>query len=627
MLLGKRIIPAFQFLLTCTLVLASPTSWALSLGNIEVQSHLGEPLRATIKLMEVPKALNAGCFRVMHSADNYSATALSANILLREDETGSASLSIKSYQALESPIVYLTLITDCENQIAREYVLLLDPPSLYEPNIEEALPAASVVGIQAPPNNGPNQIKSQDGQSSKQTTNPTQPQTIPVESVISRKKPVIKNRKENRHISSSNPEPAPAPEAPVKTDLNKPRLVVSGAEYIRPEFFDSPLQLQMSLGLNDWPANEIQALSPDEISDEVTAMTNKMAYLESQMTALQKRNLELENMRTQAAMQRIDEAESSHWMSLLLYALITLLVIVLIGIAEWLRRRNSQHQLAAEVAIWEELAPTAKLQDIGLQEQPDFEAESSSNYVRKFSDIPNPMSRQPVFQSANDDEGMGATVNEDILEQAEVFVAHGRANLAVVLLQDHLREFPSISPAPWLMLLDLLKRDNQSAEYKAATQDCQRHFNVAIEDYDDPLLEDDSSIEDFPRIKEQLEQVWGTMDTLPFLDDLIFNRRLEARQGFERNAYLEFMLLRSIAHDLNFTSTKKKVPVAPYKTRETGIESEKMILQEAPKDMAPNVSNLETANPDVDPMVFEPVNLPKDKSEPLDFAIEFKTKL
>src|SRR5690606_8974270 len=114
-------------------------------------------------------------------------------------------------------------------------------------------------------------------------------------------------------------------------------------------------------------------------------------------------------------------------------------------------------------AIWEELAPTDKLQELGLQDDlpmtagPDSEPRktpAAKPAQPKANPIPQ-QTVQPAFNPLdNGHEGMGATVNEDILEQAEVFVAHGRANLAIVLLQDHLRDFPNLSPAPWLMLLD-----------------------------------------------------------------------------------------------------------------------------------------------------------------------------
>ncbi|MDP2248069.1 MAG: hypothetical protein Q8J65_08045, partial [Nitrosomonadales bacterium] len=377
---------------------------------------------------------------------------------------------------------------------------------------------------------------------------------------------------------------------------------------------------------NEWPSTDIQALSAEEVSDEMTAMANKLAYLESQMLTLQKRNFELEKARTDATLL---QAESSDWWSWLVYAFITLLVITLIGVAEWLRRRNSQRQLATEVAIWDELAPAEKPQSMNAQDEISMSAEQDADPIKPFiaqatkpkAGASTQQPSQPAYKPLdNGHEGMGATVNEDILEQAEVFVAHGRANLAIVLLQDHLRDFPNLSPAPWLMLLDLLKRDNQAEEYESATKECQRYFNVAAEDFNNPLMEDNSSIEDYPRVIDQLVQVWGTTEVLPFLDDLLYNRRLEARQGFERNAYLDILLLRSVANDLNFADSLKRAPVLPFKAKKPESDFEKTIAMSASvghdNEIAPETTVPEKSNIN-DYLFGEPLEsstLPEDKS-------------
>ncbi len=72
------------------------------------------------------------------------------------------------------------------------------------------------------------------------------------------------------------------------------------------------------------------------------------------------------------------------------------------------------------------------------------------------------------------------------------------------------------------MLLDLLQRDGLKDEFEAAAIECKRYFNVAAGDFHRPAHEDLSSVEDYPSVKQQLEQLWGTPDVIPFLDDLIF---------------------------------------------------------------------------------------------------------
>src|SRR5690606_4408454 len=170
------------------------------------------------------------------------------------------------------------------------------------------------------------------------------------------------------------------------------------------------------------------ALSPDEVSDEVTAMANRLAYLETQMTALQQRNQELENLRLKTAALPNDD-DALNWATLLVYTFVTLVVIGFIGVAEWLRRRPGQRQIDAEVAILEVLTPTDHLSEDESDElmtSADADMATSPQTKvgnKKASALPQ-QATQPSHKLFDDD--VGATVNEDILEQAEVFVAHGR---------------------------------------------------------------------------------------------------------------------------------------------------------------------------------------------------------
>jgi hypothetical protein len=87
--------------------------------------------------------------------------------------------------------------------------------------------------------------------------------------------------------------------------------------------------------------------------------------------------------------------------------------------------------------------------------------------------------RKPAFipQPAMDE---NTEVSDGILDQAEVYMAHGHGELAIHLLQEHLREAPRESPVPWLLLLDLLLRAGDHAGFAAASAECSRYFNINL---------------------------------------------------------------------------------------------------------------------------------------------------
>jgi hypothetical protein len=141
-------------------------------------------------------------------------------------------------------------------------------------------------------------------------------------------------------------------------------------------------------------------------------------------------------------------------------------------------------------------------------------------------------------------------IKDDILDQAEVYMAHGHGDLAVHLLQEHLRESPTESPVPWLLLLDLLHREGDTEGYAAASAECRRHFNVNLTSH--PVSQDSEQgqgLEAYPHLIEQLVTVWNSSDIDAFFNQLIYDHRGGTRMGFEPSAYRDILLLRAIAQD------------------------------------------------------------------------------
>ena len=142
-------------------------------------------------------------------------------------------------------------------------------------------------------------------------------------------------------------------------------------------------------------------------------------------------------------------------------------------------------------------------------------------------------------------------VKDDILDQAEVYMAHGHSELAVHLLQEHLREAPTESPVPWLLLLDLLHRDGDLGGYAEACKACKTHFNIALADQPAANQADSGEgLEAYPNLLDRLVNVWREPDVDVFFKDLIYDDRGGTRMGFAPAAYRDILLLRAIAQDV-----------------------------------------------------------------------------
>jgi hypothetical protein len=144
----------------------------------------------------------------------------------------------------------------------------------------------------------------------------------------------------------------------------------------------------------------------------------------------------------------------------------------------------------------------------------------------------------------------GTDVREDILDQAEVYVAHGYSNLAINLLKEHVNIAPTESPVPWMLLLDLLRREGDVAGYAEASAECRRHFNVRfpeLPEAHDPY--DNRGLESYPHVLQMLTLEWNSPDLLDVFRDLIYDQRGGVRTGFEPAAYRDILLLRAIAEE------------------------------------------------------------------------------
>ena len=310
-----------------------------------------------------------------------------------------------------------------------------------------------------------------------------------------------------------------------------PRLVLSGKHG---DAHNPTLSLRFDTNLPDLTRTRPENLTATELSDENTALTRKLAHLEAELSELRLRNAELDSrlsMKPAAAAPAVPKQPAQWPMYLLAVGLLT-------GggaLAAWLHRRSRKRH---PISIQDDMSWTTVDSLPKLPESAKTDNQQPAAEPQRLPD-----SDQPARASSTE-------VKDDILDQAEVYMAHGHGDLAAHLLQEHLRESPTESPVPWLLLLDLLHRAGDSAGYAAASAECRRYFNVNLSSH--PVSQDSSTtegLEAYPHVLEQIAHQWNTPDIVSLFNELIYDHRGGTRAGFEPGAYRDILLLRAIAQD------------------------------------------------------------------------------
>ncbi|MFM2112397.1 MAG: hypothetical protein RLZZ271_1057, partial [Pseudomonadota bacterium] len=111
---------------------------AFSLGKLQVQSALGEPLLAEIDLTDVRPEEEAGLSATIASPDifksmgvEYNTALTSARITLAKRANGSSYLKLSSDRAVNEPFVDMIIeVTWPAGRLVRDFTLLLDPRNL-----------------------------------------------------------------------------------------------------------------------------------------------------------------------------------------------------------------------------------------------------------------------------------------------------------------------------------------------------------------------------------------------------------------------------------------------------------------------------------------------------------------
>ena len=590
--------------------------YALGLGNINVKSHLGQPLRATIKIQGASELKGEACFRVINDS-SVENPIVNAIFKLSKIVGDTATLTVTTRQIINDPIANLVVLAGCDANIRREYVLLLDPP-LTEDASQNAETENMIADDATLADDNKNVTV-------KEIDEPrVQAQTLRTAAGSTKKSSAKKQKsktKANKNVvltAGYNDEKVSIkPAASPKYDANesKPRLSISGEKTFSSTLGSTNLMLDRQLHFTAETSPQA-AVANIEMQDEATVLNNRMQHLEKQISALVQANqkLKAENLiaKNNIITQQLEQANSSSnkldWLG---YILGGALLLSGLTIAEKLRNRRQIQKLEdAEIAFLSPIETSnkpANFEEFKTNDD-DFGPLTKQEFT---STVENSTDKSNIFEPTKAAETTFSVDEFDsehnILDHADVFLSHGRTSLAIQLLQNHLLDFPKNSVTIWLFLLDLLAKENMQGAYEQTALECKEHFNIRIAAFSNDEASPKQHFEDFPRLNAGLQDVWGTPAALVYLDDLIYNSRLETRAGFEKNVLEELLLLKSIAQELASTATviqldEKKLALKELKDAQIAAKkAEKLLLM----DELPTLPLLEDSK-DLAEMELEP---------------------
>lgn len=139
-------------------------------------------------------------------------------------------------------------------------------------------------------------------------------------------------------------------------------------------------------------------------------------------------------------------------------------------------------------------------------------------------------------------------LRDDALELADVMISMGLAEGAIKTLTERIRSKPRQTLSHRLKLLDVYRRSHKQTEFNNAVEEIHTVFNVRPGSWNDNGngTAPKASLEDYPHIVRQLENLWPTPECEDYLLSLLADNRAGTRTGFPVSVAEEIILLLAI---------------------------------------------------------------------------------
>lgn len=216
------------------------------------------------------------------------------------------------------------------------------------------------------------------------------------------------------------------------------------------------------------------------------------------------------------------------------FHLLSVFAIVLVGGGiVWMRRRDKPVRVVPKPMTMPP-PPSTQMEVEMLPEMNGFADQKQENRADKFKP---------------DDSVILVDEIDSVVEEAKVFVALGRGERAIEMLEEYITAHPRASANPWLYLMEIYRGAKRKDDFTALAKRFHQTLNVIAppwENSEQTLMVLPRSLTEFPHILARLTDSWGTLDAQDFLNHLLQDNRGGERQGFSMEVLQEILLLLAI---------------------------------------------------------------------------------
>lgn len=582
-----------------TIALAVLTVWggtahAVGLGNIRVESALGQPLRVAISMIGADSAdLAPNCLRArIESSDGVFISTPAIAVL--HTASGNA-VELRTRQSINEPAILVALDIACSTQVHRDFQILLDPV------------AAATLPALAPATSIPDETRAS-GAVKPARNDRTARAAVPVQLGNKRRSvgTVSRSTAGAGTIRSDNILAKAAVLGPPKSILK-----LSGEALTREDLLAlGHLKLSDTLG-EPSSASAGAGVLPNE---DLSAARNRFAAIlrgEDPLQAAQRihraEQAQIAELRQQTvgiSQQRAADLvaiETLRQRSLPFGWIVGLigLLITSLAAAGWLAWRLALVRRQHHTPSWDNsltseeslqasgshavagddfsvprrtpasgLYKTGKKSPANLASVPDFlrgggTDDRTERLIAPAMPVADTAAEAAAAASAAERrealqfypakvENLKVEEISDVMQEAEFWMSLNDPQRAIEILEPYSNVEQPDSPIPWLYLLDLYRGTGERTKYEILQPRAQRLFNARIPAWDeDGDITDGRTLEDYPHVVERICEYWETSHILLYLESLIFDNREGVREGFDLAVYQEIMLLMTIARDMH----------------------------------------------------------------------------